>query len=170
MAIGGLEDGLLPHFNAQATDEELEEERRLLYVGMTRARKRLALTTCRRRMVAGRWQDRLPSPFLGELPEELLAVETSPELFAPDRGRPGTDSVRSFFERKPLPGVRTAAGVDVEPGGDELRRGSRVRHPTLGAGTVLDLDGHGAQAKLTVYFDRAGKRKLLAKYANLELL
>ena len=166
VAVGGLEDGLLPHFNAQATDEDVEEERRLLYVGMTRAKKRLALTTCRRRMVAGRWQDRLPSQFLAELPAELLDVQTSPELFTPDRRGEG---VRSFFERKPLPGVRTADGADAEPG-DGLRRGSRVRHPTLGVGTVLALDGHGQQAKLTVYFDRAGKRKLLAKYANLELL
>jgi DNA helicase-2/ATP-dependent DNA helicase PcrA len=167
VAVGGLEDGLLPHFNAQATDDEIEEERRLLYVGMTRARERLALTTCRRRMVAGRWQDRLPSPFLAELPAELLDVQTSPGLFTPDRR--GAEGVRSFFERRPLPGVRTADGTDAEPG-DALRRGSRVRHPTLGEGTVLALEGLGQQGKLTVYFDRAGKRKLLAKYANLELL
>jgi DNA helicase-2/ATP-dependent DNA helicase PcrA len=167
VAVGGLEDGLLPHFNAQATDDEIEEERRLLYVGMTRARERLALTTCRRRMVAGRWQDRLPSPFLAELPAELLDVQTSPGLFTPDRR--GAEGVRSFFERRPLPGVRTADGADAEPG-DALRRGSRVRHPTLGEGTVLALEGLGQQGKLTVYFDRAGKRKLLAKYANLELL
>jgi DNA helicase-2/ATP-dependent DNA helicase PcrA len=65
--------------------------------------------------------------------------------------------------------VRTADGADAEPG-EELRRGSRVRHPTLGAGTVLALEGLGDQAKLTVFFERAGKRKLLAKYANLEVL
>jgi DNA helicase-2/ATP-dependent DNA helicase PcrA len=166
VVVGGLEDGLLPHFNAQATDEDIEEERRLLYVGMTRARKKLALTTCRRRRIAGRWQDRLPSPFLAELPAELLEVQDSPELFVPDRGARGA---YSFFGRRSLPGVRTADGAEADAG-EEVRRGRRVRHPTLGVGTVLALEGLGDQAKLTVYFERAGKRKLLAKYANLELL
>jgi DNA helicase-2/ATP-dependent DNA helicase PcrA len=166
VVVGGLEDGLLPHFNAQATDEDLEEERRLLYVGMTRARKKLALTTCRRRRIAGRWQDRLPSQFLAELPAGLLDVQDSPELFAPERGAEGA---YAFFGRRPLPGVRAADGAEADAGAD-VRRGSRVRHPTLGVGTVLALEGLGDQAKLTVYFERAGKRKLLAKYANLELL
>ena len=57
-----------------------------------------------------------------------------------------------------------------EADGEEIRRGSRVRHPTLGEGTVLSNEGAGEQTKLTVYFQRAGKRKLLAKYANLELM
>ncbi len=180
VVVGGLEDGLLPHFNSQATEEDLEEERRLLYVGMTRARHRLALTTCRRRRIAGRWQDRMESPFLGELPPELLEIERSPELFTPDRSTAG---VYSFFGRGggagagavfPSTGHAPAGAggrtVVPEPEGEEVRRGSRVRHPTLGEGTVLSIEGAGEQTKLTVYFQRAGKRKLLAKYANLEVL
>jgi ATP-dependent DNA helicase UvrD/PcrA len=73
VAVGGLEDGLLPHFNSQGTRDDLEEERRLLYVGMTRAKRRLFLSCCRRRRIAGRYQDRIESPFLGELPDRLLA-------------------------------------------------------------------------------------------------
>ena len=72
VVVAGLEDGLLPHFNSQGAREDVEEERRLLYVGMTRARERLYLTCCRRRRIAGRYQDQAESPFLAELPDQLL--------------------------------------------------------------------------------------------------
>ena len=148
-----------------------EEERRLLYVGMTRARERLFLSTCRRRRIAGRYQDQEPSPFLLEIPAEHLRTTDSPSLFQ----HPQAHGVYSFFGRQ-TPAPRTAPGErSVEPvaddtGGRTLRRGSRVRHPTLGAGVVLELDGEGDQMKIGVFFERAGKRKLIARYANLELL
>jgi len=72
VVVAGLEDGLLPHFNSQGAREDVEEERRLLYVGMTRARERLYLTLCRRRRIAGRYQDQTESPFLSEIPSQLL--------------------------------------------------------------------------------------------------
>jgi DNA helicase-2/ATP-dependent DNA helicase PcrA len=173
VVIGGLEDGLLPHFNAQGAREDLEEERRLLYVGMTRAEERLLLTTCRRRRIAGRYQERIDSPFLAELPEELLQTTVSPSLFADRRG----EDVYTYFGRGPrrepaVPGVRSVREI-AEAGGQAARtvkRGSRVRHPTLGEGTVLAVDGADEDAKITVFFQRAGKRKLVARYANLELL
>lgn len=159
--IGGLEDGLLPHFNTGDSQEEIEEERRLLYVGMTRAKERLFLTTCRRRRIAGRYQDQQESPFLLELSNEDLEISESSELFY-DRRTEG--AYRFFGRRKP----RDVA--DPEPAGDGLARGRRVRHPTLGQGVVMELDGAGDGAKITVFFERAGKRKLVAKFANLELL
>ncbi|HEX2164262.1 MAG TPA: UvrD-helicase domain-containing protein, partial [Thermoanaerobaculia bacterium] len=82
VAVGGLEDGILPHFNAQGAREDVEEERRLLYVGMTRAEDRLMLSCCRRRRVAGRYQDQIESPFLAEIPQDLLVATQSPTLFA----------------------------------------------------------------------------------------
>ncbi|MCB1056937.1 MAG: UvrD-helicase domain-containing protein [Acidobacteria bacterium] len=171
VAVAGLEEGLLPHFNAGKEGDDLEEERRLLYVGMTRARERLFLSTCRRRRIAGRYQDQEPSPFLLEIPAEHLRTTDSPSLFQ----HPQAHGVYSFFGRQ-TPAPRTAPGErSVEPvaddtGGRTLRRGSRVRHPTLGAGVVLELDGEGDQMKIGVFFERAGKRKLIARYANLELL
>lgn len=168
--IAGLEDGLLPHFNVDEKQEDLEEERRLLYVGMTRAKRRLALTCCRRRRIAGRYQDRDESPFLREIPQELLEVERSRELYV----SPRTSGVAEFFGRRPtvtrptIPGERVYEPVDET--GAAGQRGVRVRHPTLGPGVVLAADGDGPDAKLTVYFDRAGKRKLVARYANLERL
>ncbi|HNZ97611.1 MAG TPA: 3'-5' exonuclease, partial [Thermoanaerobaculia bacterium] len=161
VVVAGLEEGLLPHYNTQGRPEDVEEERRLLYVGMTRARHRLLLTTCRRRRIAGRYQDQTESPFLAELPEELLAVEESRSLYAGERVR----GVYDFFGRPP------AEGFAEEPSlRSGVRRGARVRHPSLGTGTVLALEGEGEALKITVFFERAGKRKLVARYANLEPL
>jgi DNA helicase II / ATP-dependent DNA helicase PcrA len=160
--VAGLEDGLLPHFNAQGTPEDVEEERRLLYVGMTRAREKLMLSCCRRRRIAGRFQDQKQSPFLDEIPDELVEVVESPSLFRHDRAT----GVQAFFGRGPSAG-RSYVAADEVPFG-EVQQGSRVRHPSLGEGVVLEVDGDGADAKLTVFFDRAGKRRLMARYANLE--
>jgi DNA helicase-2/ATP-dependent DNA helicase PcrA len=196
--VAGLEDGLLPHFNAKGVHDNVEEERRLLYVGMTRAKERLYLTCCRRRRIAGRYQDQIESPFLGELPDTLLEVRQSAAFAAAERYNPRAEGIYSFFndgsERAFRP-ARTAAAAPARPGaaasstlsrvpGERtvvheiepavvrrpLKRGSRVRHPTLGQGVVLELDGQGEDAKITVYFDRTGKRKLVARFANLEML
>lgn len=161
VVLTGLEDGLLPHFNSGGSQDEIEEERRLVYVGMTRARERLLLTCCRRRRIAGRYQNQEESPFLMELPAEKLEVSESPELFYDQR----TAGAYSFFGRKTPPEM---AILDDTGGG--LKKGRRVRHPTLGEGVVMAFDGDGETAKITVFFDRAGKRKLVAKYANLEFL
>jgi DNA helicase-2/ATP-dependent DNA helicase PcrA len=162
VAVAGLEEGLLPHFNASGTDDDIEEERRLLYVGMTRAKRRLLLSACRRRRIAGRYQDQQESPFLLELPADVLEVSESPDLFA----GPRLSGVYTFYDRR-QPGF---ADASYEPLGGDVRRGQRVRHPTLGEGTVLDVEGDIATGKLTVYFDLAGKRRLVAKYAHLEIL
>jgi DNA helicase II / ATP-dependent DNA helicase PcrA len=223
--VAGLEDGLLPHFNSQGAREDIEEERRLFYVGMTRARERLLLTSCRRRRIAGRYQDQAESPFLAELPENLVDVSQSPTLFAEPRFEARAQGIYSFFggggaggnaggsagaapggtppfrragpvagagdgsftgrsdgrfaprARPARPGQRTLVpDPDLDQGAEPavlrrpVRRGSRVRHPTLGHGVVLELEGLGEEAKITVFFDRAGKRKLIARYANLEVL
>ena len=159
VVVGGLEEGLLPHYNTQGRPEDVEEERRLLYVGMTRARERLHLTVCRRRRIAGRYQDQTASPFLDEVPARLTRVVESPSLFSSQRVR----GVYDFFGREP------GAPIEEEPSSaTRPRRGARVRHPSLGQGVVLDLEGDGDDLKITVYFDRAGKRKLIARYASLE--
>ncbi len=165
--VAGLEDGLLPHFNAQGAREDLEEERRLLYVGMTRAREKLYLSCCRRRRVAGYYQDQMESPFLAEVPSELVEARQSPSLFADSRSA----GVRSFFGDRSRFGTSSAAGPAGRSAPEAaFAQGARVRHPTLGQGTVLELDGSGDLAKVTIFFDREGKRRLLLKYANLEVV
>lgn len=144
--IVGLEEGYLPHGQSGEDPEELEEERRLLYVGMTRARDDLALTLAHRRLVYGRVEPRLPSRFVRELPADALE-ERAPALAAP---RP------TLFAREP------ASEEDRS-----LARGRRVRHPRYGYGVILAEEGSGDQTRLTVYFDRAGKKRFVARYADL---
>jgi len=195
VVIAGLEDGLLPHFNAQGTRDDVEEERRLLYVGMTRAEERLILTSCRRRRIAGRYQDQIPSPFLEEIPAHLMTVSESPSLFqrGPAAGNQRLGGVYSFFGRESGGGgggsgfarggssegragvvARAEAASRSQAAGagpsGAVKRGSRVEHPTLGEGVVIAMEGSGDQQKITVLFDRHGKKKLLARYANLEPL
>jgi len=185
VTITGLEDGLLPHFNSQGDLASIEEERRLLYVGMTRAREKLVLSCCRRRRIAGFYQDQLESPFLGEIPEELIQLTESPSLFAHSRSpsrRRSSNTAYDFFSPASRssssgshsPRSQRAQDLGYEPdpgaGSEEIHRGTRVLHPTLGQGVVLELEGSGGQAKVTVYFDHSGKRRLVAKYANLEPL
>lgn len=161
VAVAGLEDGLLPHVNSQEAREDHEEERRLLYVGMTRTKARLFLSSARRRRVAGRYQTQEDSPFLAEIPQDLLEVTESPDLLYDDHTR----GVYSYF------GGRVPDEFDQEIDDHEgLRRGCRVRHPSLGEGLLLDVEGEGENCKLTVYFESVGKRKLVAKYANLQPL
>jgi DNA helicase II / ATP-dependent DNA helicase PcrA len=178
---------------------------------MTRARERLYLTCCRRRRIAGRYQDQAQSPFLAELPGELLEVSQSPALFDAPRLDARAQGIYSFFggrqeggrpqrpgedgeapsalsvpsragrvDRLPVRGrgqpAQRSLVLDPEAAGEPaaprrpLRRGSRVRHPTLGHGVVLELEGQGEDAKITVFFDKTGKRKLIARFANLEML
>ena len=147
--VVGLEEGYLPHGQSGEDPEELEEERRLLYVGMTRAKDELTLTLSDRRLVYGRVEPRLPSRFMAEIPAKVLerdAVETA----APALLRP------TIFSRDPEP-----------PEDEPLARGRRVRHPRYGYGVVLAQEGSGDQMRLTVYFDRAGKKKFVARYADL---
>ncbi|MEM8960421.1 MAG: UvrD-helicase domain-containing protein [Acidobacteriota bacterium] len=187
VAIGGLEDGILPHFNAKQHSADIEEERRLLYVGMTRAETRLFLSCARRRRVAGRWQDQLPSPFLSEIPPRFLQIEEAASFSTP----PGVpvrqaQDVYSFFKR-PVPAGASSSGrggsspspprgerrvVYDTPnaGAGALRKGRRVRHASLGTGKIIDIEGSGDTMRLICIFEGKGRRKLVAKYANLELL
>ncbi len=216
VVVGGLEENVLPHFNAQELAENLEEERRLLYVGMTRAEQRLFLTTCGRRRIAGQYQDQDPSRFLAEIPEQYLDVEESPELFARERPawnrsrsgysgrrpRPAAPKpshadaghVYSFFGQKPTTGsLPFAESASEDPGNSApsggagssltvepvaaptraargLRRGTRVRHASLGLGRIMQIEGSGEDMRLIIYFNTKGRKKLLAKYAQLEVL
>ena len=143
--IVGLEEGYLPHGESREDAEEIEEERRLLYVGMTRARDELTLTLAGRRLVYGKVQYRTASRFVEEIPAAALE-----ELSTPRAVRP------TIFAQEP-------EDVPQHP----LVRGRRVRHPRYGYGVILAQEGSGDETRLTVYFDRAGKKKFVARYADL---
>ena len=156
--VVGLEEGYLPHGNSGEDPDELEEERRLLYVGMTRARDELTLTLADRRLVYGRVQFRSPSRFVEELPPEALeerGVSSPARVLRSTPFARGLEREEGDFEAEP------------DPEAGPLRRGRRVRHPRYGYGVILGQEGSGDDTRLTVYFDRAGKKKFMARYADL---
>jgi DNA helicase-2/ATP-dependent DNA helicase PcrA len=149
--VVGLEEGYLPHGQSAEDEDELEEERRLLYVGMTRAKDELTMTLASRRLVYGKVQMRTPSRFVDEIPAEILEERAER---------------RAAVSLKPTIFDRDFEGEEQESAG-ALRRGRRVRHPRYGYGVILAQEGSGEETRLTVYFDRAGKKKFIARYADL---
>ena len=163
----GLEEGSLPHARSLASNEGLEEERRLCYVGMTRAREELSLTWAQSRQVFGqrRWSE--ASRFLSEIPrEQVLVTGAADAPYAPRR--PVASVTRPARGERYYVPEPDAASPLFEPGA--LRPGVRVRHPLFGIGTVLRADGRGDELKLTVSFAGVGAKRLVARYAALELL
>ncbi len=147
--IAGLEDGLLPIAHALAIPEELEEERRLLYVGITRARQKLYLSYAQYRR---RWEGILPSQpsrFLSELPSELLHIEYSPSA---------------------IPSLLPTESPTDGPAEGLLRPGLRVRHPVFGIGVIETLSGKGLDTRAVVRFSSVGRKLLLLRYARLQPL
>lgn len=172
--LAGLEEGLLPHGSSRDEPERLEEERRLAYVGMTRARHWLALTAARSRFLFGQRQRTTPSRFLRELPPELYRdVSEAPVAFSVPQ-QPGTGertpSTPSPGQRPAATGrpTRRPAPTVTDTDGTGWRPGDRVRHARFGTGVVLSCKGRGPGLKLIVFFDRAGRKTLIPTIAKLE--
>jgi DNA helicase-2/ATP-dependent DNA helicase PcrA len=172
VAIAGLEEGLFPHSRSAEDEAELEEERRLCYVGITRAQRRLVLTSAARRRVFGEYQSTDPSRFVDEIPAEL--IEEVPSSFV----TPQTSF--SHFRANPYGRGYRGGRVREEPDyayADEdqsipsgLHPGVRVRHPQFGVGTVLSVEQLDDDIKLLVRFNTVGQKTLRAKYAKLEMV
>lgn len=170
--LAGLEDGLLPHANSRDEPEGLEEERRLAYVGMTRARKWLALTGARSRFLFGQRQPTRLSRFLDELPpgavndgsEPVASWSPQPGTGSVSRTRPTRGAGAMSVKRRGGPVAATVTDAD----GAGWRPGDRVRHQRFGSGVILACQGTGAQLKLVVFFDRAGRKTLVPTIAKLE--
>ena len=170
----GMEEGLFPHMRAQDDEDELEEERRLCYVGMTRAQTRLILTSAARRRVFGEYRASDPSRFLAEIPSTLLeVVEPMCSTPAPDPttfGRPRRG--RRRYEPAADEEIQPDDGYDYENEDQSvisIRPGTRVRHPTFGVGTILTVEPLTGDMKLAVRFADVGQKTLRAKYARLTL-
>ncbi len=150
--ITALEEGVLPHARSLATDDGVEEERRLFYVGMTRAQRRLTLSYARSRMEAGQYRGRsIPSQFLSELPAEEV------DGWVPNRADVAVFDESSFYE------------PDYDDHGEApFASGDRVVHDHFGVGRVVRLHGFGASAQVTVDFMGHGQKKLILQYARLK--
>jgi DNA helicase-2/ATP-dependent DNA helicase PcrA len=140
--MAGMEDSVFPHHRSLGDPDELEEERRLCYVGMTRAQRRLYLSSAWTRTLFGATSANPPSRFLKELPSELVV------------------------ERADAGGPSRRAAADEE-GGDEYAAGDRVRHPTFGAGVIEERAGAPGSQEAVVRFDESGTKRLLLAYAPL---
>jgi DNA helicase II / ATP-dependent DNA helicase PcrA len=150
----GLEEGLFPHQRSVEDLEGLEEERRLAYVGTTRAMKQLYLTYAEKRVLHGMERYGTPSRFIDEIPGELVEeVRPKAQISRPTAGGGG------FF--------RAPAAESAAPG---MKLGTRVRHGKFGDGIILNIEGQGAQARIQVNFEQHGAKWLMLSYANLEIV
>ncbi len=155
----GMEEGLVPHTRSLQSPAALEEERRLIYVGMTRAMEQLFLTWAQSRQVFGQRRVAEPSRFLTEIPREL--VESSGEAVAPAWAAPRRRFTRESEARE------GPAVPPPPPDAQEMRPGVRVRHPLFGVGTIVRREGTDDDLKLTVSFAGVGAKRLVARYAGL---
>ncbi|MFE6915627.1 DNA helicase PcrA [Streptomyces rubiginosohelvolus] len=167
--LTGLEDGVFPHMRALGQTKELEEERRLAYVGITRARERLYLTRAAMRSAWGQPSYNPPSRFLEEIPEAHLEWKRKGPMAAPAGPTSGiTSSLSSSRSRSGPSGFATRRSSDKPT--VSLAVGDRVTHDQFGLGTVTAVEGHGDQAKATVDFGDERPKKLLLRYAPVEKL
>ncbi|MBQ1111743.1 DNA helicase PcrA [Streptomyces sp. C3-3] len=168
--LTGMEDGVFPHMRALGQTKELEEERRLAYVGITRARERLYLTRAAMRSAWGQPSYNPPSRFLEEIPEQHLDWRRKGPMAAPAGPTSGiTSSLSSSRSRSGPSGFATRRGGAEKPT-VTLVAGDRVTHDQFGLGTVTAVEGFGDQAKATVDFGDERPKKLLLRYAPVEKL
>jgi DNA helicase-2/ATP-dependent DNA helicase PcrA len=175
--IIGIEEGLLPHYRRGEEIEDMEEERRLFYVGMTRAKERLFLSRAERRSTFGVGRANLPSRFLDELPIELIKSEEKQErlesLFSQET--PWRDDVHQteilMDDLSPEGHFTEADGVVLSPEGFfPLRIGMRVRHPKFGEGMVKSVEGMDENQKAIIVFGTVGSKRLKVVSVHLEIL
>ena len=202
--LAGLEEGLLPHSRSANSPGELEEERRLFYVGMTRAKKSLVISRAvyRRSYGEDRLRASMPSRFLAEIPAELIEAasgslsepgetrryEADPDYSdgysygrtrtpygagrAAGAGAGGSSyssTSRTSSRTSSRTASRTSSGTSQRASSKDPLIGARVRHSKYGLGTVIDVEGEGEERKLTVSFQDYGPKKLIERYANLQL-
>jgi DNA helicase-2/ATP-dependent DNA helicase PcrA len=171
VVISGLEEGLFPHSRSSDDEAELEEERRLCYVGITRAQRRLVLTSAARRRVFGEYQATEASRFIDEIPREL--IDDIPSTFAVNPYQSSFSRFRgnSYGRGRRAREEQAAYAYEDEDQSvpEGLRPGSRVRHPKFGEGTILSVEALDDDTKLVVRFSSVGQKTLRAKFAKLEV-
>ncbi len=169
----GMEEKLFPHVRSLEDPEQMEEERRLCYVGMTRARERLYMTNARRRRIFGQDQYNQPSRFLADIPREHLESETVESAVSswgsinriPVAEYAGHNLAAVFAAGEVEPNEVETVPDDSEDG---VQIGMKVRHAKFGVGTIRKIEGEGDSQKVIVWFTSAGPKKLLVRFAGLE--
>ncbi|MFL2130506.1 MAG: DNA helicase PcrA [Ruoffia tabacinasalis] len=174
--IVGMEEGLFPLSRASESDDELEEERRLAYVGMTRAEEQLYLTAARSRLLYGRYQHNAPSRFVSEIDQSLIehvgqsfqTVIRSQNTRQQGRKRSSQAARNVLLSQRPKGGSTGALKKKVTNNSDtNYTVGDKVDHRTWGVGTVVNVKGSGSNALLSIAFDSQGIKELLASFAPI---
>ena len=165
--ISGLEEGLFPHENSLSAADGKEEERRLMYVALTRARRRLYLSFAQSRMLHGQTRYNIASSFLREIPEPLMKPINRTRVFS------GGSSSRAPFSTATATGGRGGRPEVVREAGfadtaSPWRVGQSVTHPKFGAGVIINAEGRGSDARVQVNFHRHGTKWLALEFAKLE--
>ncbi|HKQ32056.1 MAG TPA: 3'-5' exonuclease, partial [Thermodesulfobacteriota bacterium] len=154
--IIGIEENLIPHFNS-AKDGEVEEERRLFYVGLTRAKEKVYMSSAARRRVFGKEERPAPSRFLSEIPKELVEWKN---FYGITYGEfTERDSYTDRSERRASPDKNRS-----DENGSGYKVGQRIEHPSFGRGTIKRVEGTGEKARVTVLFPGYGIKKIIASY------
>jgi DNA helicase-2/ATP-dependent DNA helicase PcrA len=161
----GMEEGIFPHGSSARSEDGVEEERRLCYVGMTRAMDELTLCWASERRRYGERSYQRMSRFLEEIPDELVEVLASSAAPRSSSGRGGAGDFDEYAQDGPT--------IDYsfnQEGPDEfvIRKGMRVRHPVFGLGSIVAVLGNGLDQKLRIKFDRVGIKTVMLRFANLE--
>lgn len=170
--IAGVEEGLFPLGRAYDDPDSLEEERRLFYVGITRAEDKLAISWARQRRRAGDFNYNTLSSFVDAIPEELLQERKTKRLDLAAQSTPHQSRRRGYrsssfdFDDEPEAEAESDAGMNQDT--PRFVKGERVVHQTFGSGSVVEVSGFGRDLKVTVDFDDVGRKKLLLRYAGLE--
>ena len=170
--VTGLEEGLFPHENSLSEYDGVEEERRLMYVAITRARRRLYLTHAQSRMLHGQVRYNIPSRFLADVPRELIAWLSVPRRWS--RGAIDVDVAEWGAGGREAPAWAAPSGAtaprraDAAGVGPGWRIGQSVRHAKFGLGIIIDAEGRGADARVQVNFRDGGVKWLALEYAKLE--
>ena len=154
MFVSGLEEGLFPHEQSRNEDDGLEEERRLMYVAITRARTRLYLSFAQTRLLHGQTRYNVASRFVEEIPSGIL------KWLTPKFGAPKFEDVAWEAPQKKMP----APGYSAGPG---YQIGQSVTHPKFGQGVIVNAEGSGSDARLQINFGRHGMKWLALEFARL---
>ncbi len=168
--LAGMEEGLFPHSRSAESDEELEEERRLCYVGITRAKEQLILTHAAERRLYGYPQANLVSRFIKEIPEEAIEKIGEYEFersIGREHGRWNSVALNQHKTAAPEGFAKPAAKTEGDP---RFYKGAVVRHAKFGLGTIQRSEGSGDDLKISVSFPGHGVKTLAVKYANLEVI
>jgi DNA helicase-2/ATP-dependent DNA helicase PcrA len=158
VAMIGLEDGILPHSRSRDSEAELEEERRLCFVGITRAEQRLIMSKAQYRTIRGLRERTVPSVFIGEMPKDVIDVIDRTDLDYDNDDFAEADRHREHLRSQSA----QLAG--------QFRRGQMVRHKSFGIGKIAEVVDMGQHTRAVVEFQRAGRKTLILQYAQLEVV